>query len=234
MTRRRAQSGFTVVEMLIAGLVLVVVLAAASAFFAQQVTLQRSVQTRNELQDRVRVSMALVTQDLALAGNSVLIDTTTGGKDTTVAWPFCFDGGRGCLEADVVASGSTTADPGSSSLRLRYVTSQFPAAQACRDVSYRLADGVLQRSDVVCEADPTFVAIAPDMLQFQIGVVCSTGVVYTAFPTGACGGGTSYARSANVALNGQARTAQGGDTCETGRLCFRLDQQTLIPNMKDK
>ena len=43
--------GMTLIELLIAGLILVVLLTIAGAFFARQTQLQRNVQTRNELQD---------------------------------------------------------------------------------------------------------------------------------------------------------------------------------------
>lgn len=221
--------GLTVVELLIASSIVVIVLGLASIFLAQQAQMQKRVQTRNEVQDRVRVGMQLVVQDLALAGNSVVIDST-GAKSEATNWPFCFDGGKGCLVLE---------DQGldDSAVSVRYLTSQFPAAQACRDVTYRLEGTTLQRSDVPCEADPAFVDLASDILEFKAQVICSTGVLYDAFPTGGCGGGTSYGRSMLVSLRAQSSVPLDGQTdatCPEERICFEMQQEVLIPNMKDQ
>lgn len=226
---RKSQAGVTVVELLIASAILVIIIGAASVFFAQQAQLQRRVQARNEVQDKVRVAMQLVTQDLALAGNSAVIDST-GAKDEAVTWPFCFDGGRGCL---TIAADSATA----SAVAVRYLSSQFPAANACRDVSYRLSGTTLQRSDVPCESAASFVDLAPGTTEFTVEVICSTGTSFAAFPTGACGGGISYGRSAFVSVAAQSTNPVSGGSdagCAVDRICFAMQQEVLIPNMKDQ
>lgn len=218
--------GFTVVELLIASTILVVVLGIAGVFFARQTQMQRSTQGRNELQDRVRVSMQLVTQDLALAGNSAVIDGT--GSKTSTLWPTCFDGGKGCL---VVADAGT-------SLQVRYLSSQFPVADACRDVAYRLdAAGVLERSDVACGAAAAYLPLASNLVRFGVDVQCSNGTTSTTFPVSTCPPGASYGRSATVRVMGQSRTPLSGPSitgCPTDRLCFEMTQEVQLPNMKDQ
>lgn len=62
------RKGFTLVEVLVAMAILVVVLALGVRYFASTGELARNTQARNELQDRVRMVMQLVTADLQMAG----------------------------------------------------------------------------------------------------------------------------------------------------------------------
>lgn len=241
----KSQLGLTVIELLVAGAVLVIVLGAAAIYFGQQIQLQRNVQARNELQDRVRVAMQLITQDLALAGNTMLV-TASGAVTTPASFLGCFQvgGGASCVEVGNLSTASST-------LRLRYVSSLFPATDACRDVSYRLHNGTLQRSDVLCGASEAFIDLAPNTLGFKVVMVCSNGNRFAAFPVASCGGGLSYGRSAIVSVAGQSAGATGGTSpqlrmvtpslgsetmidCPTGRVCFGMTQETLIPNLKDQ
>src|SRR5690606_20783141 len=113
-----------------------------------------------------------------------------------ITWPGCFDGAAGCVEG---------ADSGRT-LRMRYLSSQFPTANACRDGEYRLTvDGILERSDVSCGATEAFVALAPDIVDFQATVHCSNGIDLTDFPSSQCPPVSSYGRSATVTLIGQSR-----------------------------
>lgn len=223
------KAGITIVELLVASLILVVLLGTLGVFFARQTDLQRRVQARNEVQDRIRVAMQLVTQDLALAGNSTVIDST-GARSSGVTWPFCFDGARGCLEL-------ANEGPVSSTVQVRYVSSQFPAAEACRDVTYRLSGSTLQRSDVECGDLAAFVDLAPDVLEFKVSVICSTGTAFDEFPVSGCGSSVSYGRSALVFIAGQSSNpinGVAGEDCDEGRICFDVQQEVLIPNMKDQ
>jgi len=246
MKGSKAQCGLTVIELLVAGAVLVIVLGLASIYFAQQAQLQRNVQARNEVQDRVRVAMQLLMQDIALAGNTLLV-TPAGVVTTPAGFPGCFDqvgGGTSCVELGNASTSSST-------LRLRYVSSLFPAAEACRDVSYRLNNGTLQRSDVSCGAGEVFVDLAPNMLGFKVVMVCSNGNRFAAFPVAGCGGGISYGRSAIVSVAAQSAGTTGSTSpqvrlvtptigsettidCPTGRICFGMTQEALIPNLKDQ
>lgn len=240
------QAGLTVIELLVAGAVLVIVLGIAAIYFGQQIQLQRNVQARNEVQDRVRVAMQLITQDIALAGNTLLV--TAGGAVTTPAsFPGCFDqasGNPSCVELESLSAST-------SNLRVRYVSSLFPAADACRDVSYRVSNGVLQRSDVLCGDDPVYIDLASEMLGFKVIIICSNGNRFADFPVAGCGGGLSYGRSAIVSVAGQSARSTGSTSppvrlatatagseievaCPSGRICFGMTQEVLMPNLKDQ
>lgn len=251
--------GLTIVELLVAGAVLVVVLGAAGVFFALQVQLQRDVQARNEVQDRVRVVLQLVTQDLALVGNTIRM-SEAGSIESGTGFTGCFtqsvdpsdpqpDDPESCLELTDV----TTALPTTSALRIRYVSSQFPLAESCRDVAYQLAGTVLQRSDVQCGETESWIDLAPRVLGFKTIVVCSNNDRFATYPDGGCGGGTSYARSALISVAaeslGSVRSALAEDVmslvttnpilpvdldCPAGRVCFGGTQEVLMPNLKDQ
>jgi type II secretory pathway pseudopilin PulG len=220
------QFGFTMVELLIASTIMIVVLAIAGVFLAQQSQLQKATQNRSELQDRVRVGMQLVTQDLALAGNSAVMGLN--GAKLDITWPGCFDGAAGCVR--VSDAGAT--------LEVRYLSSQFASGSECRDITYRLlGTGVFERSDVGCGATATYVPLADNMVDFTTTVHCSNGTDLTAFPSGSCPPLSSYGRSVTVDLMGQSRSPGSGDTaagCATGYVCYAMTQETLMPNMKDQ
>lgn len=228
MTRSRtvSQLGITVVELLIAATIMILVLGMAGVFLAQQSQLQKTTQNRSELQDRVRVGMQLVAQDLALAGNSAVI--APDGSKLGITWPGCFDGAAGCVKV---------ADSGSE-LGVRYLSSQFASGNECRDVSYRLsADGALERSDVACSATADFVGLVDNVVSFVVTVHCSNGADVTTFPSTSCPATTSYGRSATVELMARSRTAASGPSetgCPTDFVCYAMTQETLMPNMKDQ
>ena len=242
--QRSRQQGMTFIELLIAAAVFVVVLGLASVFFAQQVQLQRAVQSRNEVQDRTRVAMQLVTQDLSLAGNVWRLNAQGLPEVPITAFGGCF--AEGCLTLD---SGSPD-----SALAMRYMSSQFEADEACREVHYRVTDSVLLRADVTCGdgvADPDdFVALASDMLGFVVVFVCSEGTRIDEFPSLDCPEVTSYPRSAlvSVAASSTVRSSASAATldlvstdpssprlevCPNGRVCHVMNQEVLLPNLKD-
>lgn len=226
LTKDARQLGFTMVELLIASTIMIVVLSIAGIFLTQQAKMQKSTQNRSELQDRVRVGMQLVTQDLALAGNSAVMGLN--GAKLDITWPGCFDGASGCVQ--VSDAGAT--------LKVRYLSSQFASGSECRDVTYRLLEtGVFERSDVGCGNGATYVSLADNMVDFTATVHCSNGSDLTAFPSGSCPSVSSYGRSVTVDLMGQSRSPGSGDTaagCATGYLCYAMTQETLMPNMKDQ
>lgn len=219
-------SGFTVVELLIAATITVAILAMAAVFLSQQTQLQRTTQNRTELQDRIRTGLQLMSQDLALTGNSAVM--ATDGARLSVAWPGCFDGAAGCLE--VTDSGRA--------MRVRYLSSQFTSGNECRDVSYRLTgDGVLERSDVACGGTEEFVGLADRVISFEATVHCSSGDDYNEFPNAGCPPKSGYGRSITTTLIGQSRspgTGLSAPGCPTDFLCFEMTQETMMPNMKDQ
>lgn len=220
------ENGFTLVEFLIATAVMLVILSIAGIFLAQQARLQRSTQLRSELQDRVRTSMQLVTQDLALAGNSSIIDGS--GRRLDIVWPGCFDGASGCVEVE---------DAGQT-LRVRYLSSQFTSGNECRDVTYSLdGSGVILRSDVLCGGSEDFVELSSDIVNFASTVNCSNGSGLTAFPSSGCPPILSYGRSVTVDILGRSTVQASGESmagCPSGYVCFGMTQETLVPNMKDQ
>jgi len=248
--------GLSVVELLIAGFILVIVLGLAGTFFAQQTQLQRDVQARNEVQDRVRVALQLVTQDIALVGNSVLVDAS-GAVEPAAQLPLA-----GCartVDGTAIDSCFGVFEGPSApnvSVALRYLSSQFDPSEACRDVRYQLIGNVLQRSDVECEEDTAWIDLATDILAFRAVVVCSDGERLPTFPDAACQAPAGYGRTAIVSVVGRSPTAvrtddvprdvitvNPGNTqattfvpipCTARRACFGGTEETLMPNLKDR
>lgn len=259
-SRAMSSAGLTIVELLIAAVVLVTVLAMGGALLSQQSQLQRAVQARNDAQDQARVVLQLVTQDLSLAGSTVVVDTATGGIRSP-RLGLCSDEGSipvpGCLQVVADAGGLVSA------LSASYVSSQFAAADACRVVRYRVTgDGALQRSDVGCDGfDPndvdTFATLAPITRAFRVSIVCSSGDVVASFDRETCtdvnaSGERAYGRSAIVSFVGQSAINLRSSTatthefvraaandrevatvaCGTGFFCAGQTQEVLLPNLK--
>lgn len=248
-TPQRSSGGFSLLELLVAMVITVVVLGLASVFFAQQTALQRAVQSRNDVQDRIRVTTQLVTQDLSLAGAAVRI-APDGTIDTDAGVADCAPKAAvRCLDLGKVTDTAST-------LHVRYLSSQFPSAEACRDIEYRLEAGALQRRDVACgtaTGTEGFVDLAPDMLGFKVVVVCSTGLRVETFGEDSCPNG--YGRSAIVSVGGVSSIPHDGGSrdvtfvtatradssfafasvaCPAGRVCYGMTQEVLMPNLKDQ
>ncbi len=249
----------------------------AGTFFAQQTRLQRDVQARNEVQDRVRVALQLVTQDIALVGNSVLMDAS-GAIDEEATLPLAGctrtvgpdaeeegaeeegaeeEGaeGEGAEGEGVTINSCFGVFEGPSapnvSIALRYLSSTFDSSEACRDVRYQLVGGVLQRSDVECEATTEWIDLATHILAFRAVVVCSDGGRLSTFPDAACRAPDGYGRTAIVSVVGRSPTNIGLDDvprnvvtvnpaapaevpCTPGRVCFGATEETHMPNLKDR
>lgn len=256
-----SRGGLTIVELLIAAVVLITVLTLGGVLLSQQSQLQRAVQARNQAQDQARVVLQLVTQDLSLAGSSVVIDTTTGAIRAP-RLGLCSDEGSipvpGCLQVIDDADGLV------SELRVSYVSSQFADANACRVVRYRVtADRELQRSDVRCEdfvagEVASFTTLAPITRAFRVSIVCSSGAVVAAFDRETCTlenptGERAYGRAALVSFVGQSginlRSASATThdfvradennarevanvACGVGFYCAAQTQEVLLPNLK--
>jgi type II secretory pathway pseudopilin PulG len=259
-TCREAQlssgTGLTVIELLIAGFVLVVVLGLGGAFLAQQTTLQRSVQARNDVQDRVRVVLQVVAQDFSLVGNSVLSTPAGGlfvenpGLCRNVANP---NENRACVSLDTWGSATADATEGNrfSRVTLRYLSSQFAAGEECRDITYEAREnGALFRSDVTCEAEPQLIEFATNVEVFTVVLRCSDGITnlseYSA--PGDCGSGyprtavITFASRSDIPVRGSGgaalsyRSADGRIRevpCEQGFVCYLQSQEILLPNLKD-
>ncbi len=128
--------GFTLVEVLVAMAILVVVLAVGVRYFASTSELARNTQARNELQDRVRMAMQVVTADLQMAGARYW---NSGSQNRAFSLPL-------------PPLSGTDGGP-KDTLTLYYVTSLRDPASACRRVDYSFDGDTLRRSDV--NATPT-------------------------------------------------------------------------------
>jgi hypothetical protein len=250
-----SRTGLTVIELLIAAFVLVTVLGLGGAFLAQQVTLQRAVQARNDVQDRVRVVLQVVAQDFSLAGNSVLSTPTGGirlenpGLCRNVANP---NEDRACVSLETRGSAIADETGGNrfSTVALRYLSSQFPAGQECRDVRYEaIEDGSLLRSDVPCEAAPQLIEFATNVEVFTVVLRCSDGTPLPEYTTPVdCGGGyprtavITFASRSDIPVRGSSSSLQYTSAdgklrelpCEQGFVCFLQSQEILLPNLKDR
>jgi prepilin-type N-terminal cleavage/methylation domain-containing protein len=251
--RSQRRRGFTVVELLVAMTVLVVVLGVGSVFFARQAQLQRAVQARNDVQDRLRVAMQLVTQDLSLAGAPLRL-LADGTIDRDAPQHDCFEFSEEFGFSVYSCVGLVSADDTRSSIQVRYMTSQFESARSCRDVEYTLRsddDGLtLLRSDVDCGEAPQPVPLASNLLGFKAVVLCSSGVRFDALPDDDCKAPSSYVRSAIVSIGGFSTIptgtapaaiefvstggTPGTEACPDGRVCYAMTQEILMPNLKDR
>jgi prepilin-type N-terminal cleavage/methylation domain-containing protein len=232
--------GFSVVELLVAATILSVVLGLVATYFMQQSDMSRRTQARSEVQDKVRFSMQLVGQDLQMAGSSRYVTGDSGAVNLSVSLPSCSF--TTCLEAVNAAGGANHQD----AFNVRYITSLRSAAEACRDVRYRLSGNVLQRSDVTCGNNASFVDLADNVLALDVVYICSNGNRYHSLPDANCAGAVAYPRSAEITLLARSNTPVSGApattvttasnqsvSCGPGFACFSLTQEVLMPNLKD-
>lgn len=221
--------GLTVIELIIAGAILVVVLGLGSIFLSQQSQVQRVVQARNDVQDRARVAIQIITQDLSLAGNSGFVRADGTYVQPSGSSPCPNDL---CLELNAF---------GDAVIRVHYVTGQVIATgtSQCRQVAYRVDQGALLRADVACNAtlDPDdYEVLAEGTTGVAVELICSTGSRITTYPPiDACdvmeNGSTvrGYPRTAIVTYGGENPVGRGGRPIE-----FTMTQEVLMPNLKDR
>lgn len=229
---KRSDQGFTLVEMLLTSVILVVILGVLGAFLDSQSRMAVLTNAKANVQDKARYILAAATQDLQLAGSSRYV-SSTNTVSTIAAFGTCVN--SACL----TGTNSGVKD----SMSSRYITSLRDLTEACRQVQWtNTAAGVLQRSDVTCgtTADPK--EFADGVLAFNIRYICSNGAVKDE-PN--CGGGL-FTRSARVTVYAasdqtlQSSSAASFDvegttvTCPDRRACFGIQQEIEMPNMKDK
>jgi type II secretory pathway component PulJ len=159
----------TILELLVALAIFSSVLAIVTQFFASQTQAARIVQERNEVQDRARLVLQLVSQDLILAGSSRFVRDNRVLFDET-NWVSCAPG-TPCLTG--------TDDANRDAFVTRYHTSLFPRGQECRSVGYRFDGTTLLRADVPCSQAPTgqipptsYREFAVNITQLNIRYVC--------------------------------------------------------------
>ena len=222
--------GFTLLEMLVAALVLAIVLGIVATFLVQQSRLNRHTEAGTEAHDKARMVMQLVTTDLHSAGTDVYSDPATGTilspaagltlcpTDTATGLTTCLVGTNGSAGAHV-----------QDAVSMDYITTLQPLTTACREVAY-VFDGsnTLYRADEAC--DPTtgavllatssitsaYAVLAPGILALDIRYVCSNGTVMDSVPdTTACPKISSYVRSALVSVVAQSDTRVDGMAART-------------------
>lgn len=222
----RRAAGFSIVEVLVAAAVLVVVLGIVAIYFGRQSQLSQRTQARSDAQDRARLVMQLVTQDLSLAGGKTYI-RSDGSLDLTASLPTCPDY-TDPVSTHVITPCLLVVNGGArDSLSMIYVNSLRSTTDACRTVAYRFSGTTLERYDTSFSCttgstlvDPsstslTFTAVADDILAIDVAVTCSSitssGTKLPAYPDEAqCPYGSSYPRSATVTVVAESKTAVSG------------------------
>lgn len=241
-------SGFTLIETIVAMSILSIVLWLGIGYFIQTREVAQQAQTQSEVQDRVRSVMQMVTNDLQLAGSSRYTDSS----GNTTSQLSCVI--SSCLSGAASGANSAVTDK----LTVRYASSlQDSGASACRRVDYLIVNNSLRRSDQTCAtADSTVTTalentnneISGNILALDIQYVCSTGTTTNQYPDNTnCPSGTSYPRSALVTVVGRSsnpdgktsiktyRTTSGQTvTCPAQYVCYSMTQQVLMPNLKDQ
>jgi prepilin-type N-terminal cleavage/methylation domain-containing protein len=169
------RKGFTLLEVLVAAVILAILGSIVARTLVDQADLGRRVQARNEVQDKARMVMELVKQDLFLAGSSRYVTFSGSGNSFAAPvtssvpnWTDCST--NPCLSAD--SANSTTLQDRFS---VRYVTSLRDLNQACRKVTYAFSDSTLQRSDVVCNGNDSLQPLADQVLALNLRFECSDG-----------------------------------------------------------
>jgi prepilin-type N-terminal cleavage/methylation domain-containing protein len=161
--------GFTILELLVVLVIFTGVLTIATRFLASQSQDTRIVQERNEVQDRARLVLQMVSQDLILAGSSRFIRGNEVRFDEA-NWVSCAPG-TPCLTGTNHSERDTFIT--------RYHTSLYPNGQECRAVGYAFSGTTLLRADVPCSQAPTgaipassYREFAANITQLNISYVC--------------------------------------------------------------
>lgn len=234
MTRRG--QGLTLVELLVAAAILSVVLGLVTVYLGQHVRYARQTEARNEVQDKVRMVMQMVSQDLQMAGAQryVYSNPTHSGSlppdgsiAANVSLPSCdytSAAGVDCL----TGTDSGTSDAISvlyvTSLRDLTVTSTIDANPVCRKVDYTFSGTTLRRSDEQCfdatgaYTTPSYTDLADNILILNVQYVCSDGHVLDGYPDPSttsphplCTPGSGYPRTAHVTVYGRSNSKGSGN-----------------------
>ncbi|GGL00858.1 PilW family protein [Deinococcus radiotolerans] len=234
--------GFTLVELLLAMTVLIVVVSVLGAFLTSQSQLANLTNARANVQDKSRYIATVLTQDLQLAGASRYV-SAANVVSTLPAFGTCVT--TACLTG--------TDNNELDTMTARYITSLRDAAVACRQVKWRVTAGTLERSDVTCGQSDDYVAFASGVLALNILYVCSDGdkldtptctapvaskpaprftrsAVITVYTQSDRSVSNSSVSSQDVANASTSKTV----SCPTRRVCFGIQQEIEMPNMKDK
>lgn len=243
----------TIVEMLIVLAIMGSIFGIMGSFFAQQRQLAARNAARNEVQDKVKMVMQLITQDLQLAGSRALVGATTTINNLSSAL--------------TAANASATVGGVSYSrdqLVVRYYTT-LRATNPCREVRFGFAPSLpntILRDDSAgnCTGSAPDASTAPanpladNILALDIVYVCGN-VAATVVNSGSppCSG-SGYARTAKVVVLAQSNDPVPGYqdanqyptysvtngvltrslnlACPANRICYALEQEILMPNLR--
>lgn len=250
--RRALNGGFTLIEVIVAGAILVIVLGIVAVFFGQQTQMSHRTQARNDTQDRARLVMQLVTQDLSLAGATDYI-ASAGNTVPSASLVTCPTDPNTGISSCLTLTNSATQD----ALSVTYVNSLQPPSEACRTIDYQFSGDTLERkdtplncNDLTAQASSSFVPLANGILALDITLNCSSASTATStidsYPDQVnCPQATAYPRSATVTIVAESTVPLGGTpsqsiatasgqavTCPGDRFCYGITQQVLLPNLK--
>ena len=222
--KRRDEGGFSLIELLVAATVLVIVLGIVAIYFGEQTRLARRTEARSGAQDRARLVMQLVTQDLSLTGAKTYI-RSDGSLDLTSSIATCPDYTVG---SDTITPCFLLDNHGvQDSLSMMYVNSLRSTSQSCRTVAYRFNGNTLERIDTsftcsgttalidTTDASLSWAPVADDILAVDVALSCSsatsTGTKLASYPDQThCAYGTSYPRAATVTVVAESKTPVAG------------------------
>jgi len=216
--------GFTILELLVVLVIFTGVLTIATRFLASQSQDTRIVQERNEVQDRARLVLQMVSQDLILAGSSRFIRGNEVRFDEA-NWVSCAPG-TPCL------TGTNNSER--DTFITRYHTSLYPNGQECRAVGYAFSGTTLLRADVPCSQAPTgdipassYREFAANITQLNISYVCGDAAATEVGLPSDCGAVVNpterFVRAALVTVT--AASPQGTYT-------YTIAQRVPIRNLK--
>lgn len=250
MHAERRTQAFTLIELLIAGTILVILLGVMGAYLAEQTKLDRTRQARAQAQDNARLVVQLVSQDLQSSGSLKYAGSDGQVNETASLSSSASCSGGTCL----VATDGGAVD----SLAMQYVTTLRDPSTSCRSVGYHLDGGTLYRADEACDGSTghlvwstnsaDFAPLADGVVALDVRFECSNGsLAVTSYPDPThCPAGSAYVRSAVVTVvaastavvpgrGGQVSETVTGQsvTCPDDRICYTLEQEVLMPNLKD-
>lgn len=122
-----SRSGFTIVELLVAGFIFILMLTVLGSFLSQHLTITRRTQAKHELETNLRTIAEVMVQDLEVAGASVVVNN---GVSSQVDM-FC----AAALATKCISDPAGANDK----LTVFYATSLRPT-EPCRRIDYRLTN----------------------------------------------------------------------------------------------
>lgn len=152
-------AGLTIVELLVAGIVMTVLLGMTAIFFSSQATVSRRTQARSDANIKARTIAELIVQDLQVAGSTVHFNGAEIASEVTLP----------CAVRCVSSSAVSSQD----NLTMHYATSTQALAASCRTVQYTFTGDTLYRSDVACGGVASPQLLAHDVTALNVQFLCA-------------------------------------------------------------